>query len=604
MRTRSAVFRSGLMMLALLLAPAVAVGAPPDAADLAGRWSGGLALPGDFISIVVTVDHGPSGWHATTAFPNQGRANQPTRVETDGATITFRPLDADGSVDGVLEGVLDRATLDSGVIRGEAWEEERPEQRIPFVLVRTAPLSAADADRYLGDYRTVDGDRVVVRRVLNATDHEVLSAHWARGGASRTLFPVGDGRFIAGPEFESPWPPEVEVLFSSDGHDGRTIIWRDDLGERVGTPAGLVLEPDLIAGFVEEVRRESDVASVSIGIVHGDDLVYAESFGVCNRESAVPATPDTLYQIASVTKTFTATLLAMLRDEGVVRLDDPVALYLPPEVQLPTTGAMGDPQITLRHLVTHTSGLRLQPTNFVFEGRQNNNYTAELLYECLAESSLQFPAGSAWSYSNLGYILLSHALANAAGESYEDLLRDRIFEPLGMHASTVNLTAEQIDQLATHYWPDDPKTPTPPWLPGEIAGQGGVTSNIRNMARYMSFQLRADHANAGPLSGATLREIQRPQRLRPGTGRFMGLGWLVNIDDTDRRLTHSGYAGGNSSFVALSPDLSVGVCVLCNSGWAPTDQIGEWLMDVVVRAAEDQSVPMSSAADAAPGGAQ
>jgi CubicO group peptidase (beta-lactamase class C family) len=571
-------------LLALAPIGTAAYGAAP--ASIEGRWAGGLELPGDFVSVDVTVERDGDGWTAGTGFPNQGRAHQPTRVERDGSTITFRPLNADGTVDGVLEGVIDTATVATGVLRGQAWEAEQPERKIPLVLVRTVPLATADADRFIGDYRTEHGGRVAVERVPTFTGVEVLAARWG-DGESRTLFAVGEGRFIAGPSFEAPWPVEREVTFRANGDGDLTVRWRDDAGEHTATPARIAVDDGRIAEKAAAVQSEFDVASISVGVVHGEQLVYARSFGVRNRASGEPATPDTLYQIASVTKTFTATLLAILRDEGVVSLDDPVRRYLPTGVRLPATGATGDPEITLRHLVTHTSGLRLQPTNYVFEGRHNNHYTPELLYACLAESSLLFPAGSSFSYSNLGYVLLSHALANAADASYEDLLRTRIFEPLGMDASTVNLSPEQIDRLATHYWPDDPHTPTPPWLPGEIAGQGGVTSTVRDMAKYLSMQLRADHADAGPLRGATLREIQRPHRRRQAGDRSMGLGWFI-LHDGERGdvLMHSGYTGGNSSYVALSPEHAVGVCVLVNAGWTPAQRFGEWLIDEVVRTAQ------------------
>src|SRR5262249_5694080 len=156
-------------------------------------------------------------------------------------------------------------------------------------------------------------------------------------------------------------------------------------------------------------------------IVRQQDLVYAKSFGLADRRNFQAATVHTLYRIGSITKVFTTTLLAMLRDRGAVRLDDPVANYLPSEVKLPTD-PRGAPAITLRHLATHSSGLPSLPPNLVPKGEDPyGGYSVDALYAGLAQIRLVVPIGAGENYSNLGMGLLGHALERAAGMPYEEM---------------------------------------------------------------------------------------------------------------------------------------------------------------------------------------
>jgi hypothetical protein len=183
-----------------------------------------------------------------------------------------------------------------------------------------------------------------------------------------------------------------------------------------------------IAQRVAELMRERGYPGFSVGIVFENDLIYSQSFGVSDRGTKRPATAETLYQIGSVSKVFTATLLLALRDKGVVRLDDPLPKYLPAGVELPTD-RRGAPVITLRHLATHASGL---PPDVLNPGRAKDGdpwtgYSAESLRAGLAKTRLEFPTGARWGYSNLGYGLLGMASERADWEraawAYEALTR-------------------------------------------------------------------------------------------------------------------------------------------------------------------------------------
>ena len=185
-------------------------------------------------------------------------------------------------------------------------------------------------------------------------------------------------------------------------------------------------------------RIEADkFPSLSIGVVYDQQLLYAKAYGVADRKTNRPASPETIYRIGSVTKVFTTTLMCMLRDKGLIRLDDPVGKYLPEGVQLPSD-PRGEPVITLRHLATHSSGLPRLTPNVAAKGEDAyGGYTVEQLYAGLAETPLIYPTGAKSVYSNLGVGLLGHVLERAAGQPYETLLKKHLLEPLGMKDTTM-----------------------------------------------------------------------------------------------------------------------------------------------------------------------
>jgi CubicO group peptidase (beta-lactamase class C family) len=186
-----------------------------------------------------------------------------------------------------------------------------------------------------------------------------------------------------------------------------------------------------------------------VGANRGDAVIYEKAFGVADRATGKAATTDMLYRAGSVGKLFTATLLMILRDEGKLHLDDPVQQYLPAGVQLPTD-PRGAPAITFRHLVTHTSGLPewsdKNPT--VYDTDRAENVIEQ--YRGLTDVTLENPTGTRFRYSGLGS-LLGHALERAGGELYEELLRKKVFAPLGMADTTITLTTAQRSRLPDHY---------------------------------------------------------------------------------------------------------------------------------------------------------
>jgi D-alanyl-D-alanine-carboxypeptidase/D-alanyl-D-alanine-endopeptidase len=365
-------------------------------------------------------------------------------------------------------------------------------------------------------------------------------------------------------------------------------------------PAGPAVDAVKIDKYMQERIEADKLPSLSIGIVFDQKLVFARAYGVADRKTGRPATIDTIYRIGSVSKVFTTTLMCILRDKGVVRLDDPVAKYLPPDVRLPTD-PRGAPAITLRHLATHTSGLPRVPLNVVAKGDDAyGGYTARQMYEALSTTQLLFPTGGGCEYSNWGMGLLGHVLERAAGEPYETLLKRHICEPLGMTNTTITLSDQQKAIYAPGYKAEDTQVATCDWDLGVLAGAGAIASNVPDLARFLSLQLRAGQADVKPISGGTLTELRTPQRIEAGWDSAIALGWIVHPNKSYGDLVwHNGGTFGHHSFVAFVPRQKFGVIVLTNCGKS-VDEVGQWLLQTV----EESFWEAAPAADTIPAAEQ
>lgn len=335
-----------------------------------------------------------------------------------------------------------------------------------------------------------------------------------------------------------------------------------------------------VDALIQKYVRGTSAPSIAVGIVHGDELVFATAVGLADLSTGTPATVDTLYEIGSVTKTFTATLLAMLVDEGRLQLDDPVAPFLPTDHDISNQPALGD-TITFRQLATHTSGLDRDAPNFALIFFGDHDFDADDLLLAAGSSPLLFSPGSGRSYSNLGYALLGLALENCDGQPYDAMLQSRILSPLGMTHTYVADRPEDFVGVASGYLNFLASWPVPPIPSGELSPAGAIVSNIPDMARYLSANLRAADTNdASRLSTAMRTALTL--RVGPACGTSQALGWQTRDDaQFTGILWHGGVVNGQSAFVAIAPDANTGVVVLTNS-WQKPEPLGYELMRVAI----------------------
>src|SRR5262245_16737553 len=189
---------------------------------------------------------------------------------------------------------------------------------------------------------------------------------------------------------------------------------------------------DSVDDYIKTEMERRHIPGVAVAVARDGKLVKARGYGVANVEHDVPVTPDTVFELASVTKQFTATAIMVLVEEGKVQVDDPVAQHLP---RVPETWK----SITVRHLLTHTSGLpgltggfkALQP------GGARMRYTTAEMFDAAIKDELSFPAGERFQYSDVGYFVLGMIVEAASGQRYRDFLDARFFKPLNMASTSV-----------------------------------------------------------------------------------------------------------------------------------------------------------------------
>lgn len=331
--------------------------------------------------------------------------------------------------------------------------------------------------------------------------------------------------------------------------------------------------------WIDEQVAARELPGLSIGVVHGDELVWARGYGLADLESATPATPQTLYRIGSVTKLFTATAVMQLRDRGLLRLDDPVRRHLPWfEV---TSDFAGEPEITLWHLLTHTSGL---PREGAFPYWTTHQFPSrEELIARLPSQRAIYPPGTHYKYSNLGMALLGEVVAAVSGQPYAEYLEQHVFAPLGMGSTTVRPDAEDHARMATAYFrrgaeaADGGRPVFEYYDTGAISPAANIVSSVEDLARFAALQFRdgtesvdegtGDEGAGGGqiLRASTLREMHRPQWIRDGWQSAIGLGFRVSREDGEIVVSHGGWVGGNRSHLLLVPAREIAVVVLTNA---------------------------------------
>jgi CubicO group peptidase (beta-lactamase class C family) len=305
--------------------------------------------------------------------------------------------------------------------------------------------------------------------------------------------------------------------------------------------------------------------AVSIGIVHDQDLVWAEGFGLRDVERKLPATTETVYRIASITKTFTATAIMQLRDAGKLRLDDPVKKHLPWLEYRDTFPAA--PAITIEQLLTHTSGLPREAdfpywTDRVFPTRQE-------LIAALETQAAVFEPATRYKYSNLGLALAGEVVAAVSGEPYAKYIQDHILSPLRMASTAVRTEDIDREKLATGYEirrPDEGQPVAEETDSRALTAAANMSSNVEDLARFISLQFRTGgDGDSQILKGSTLREMHRVHWLSDDWSSGRGLGFSVWRQGERTLVGHGGWVAGYRTQIAFDPDAKIGVIVLTNS---------------------------------------
>ena len=322
----------------------------------------------------------------------------------------------------------------------------------------------------------------------------------------------------------------------------------------------------LLELWIEEQRDYRQIPGLAIGIVHDQELVWAKGFGVSDLGAEKAVGPRTAFRIGSITKLFTATAILHLRDAGKLRLDDPVSEHLP--WFSVRSSFEGEPEVTVRHLLTHTSGL---PREAAFPYWTTHDFpTSEQIREALPGQNAIFPPASKYKYSNLGIALLGEIVATVSGESWADYLRKHVFTPLGM-SSTSALPGEDLrGRMTTGYLRragDGDRRIADYYETRGIAPAANIVSTVEDLSRFAALQFR-DVPQAGGaqvLRGSTLREMQRPHWIRDGWKSALGLGFRISRRQGRTIVGHAGWVAGHRSHLLMVPSEKVAVIVMTNA---------------------------------------
>jgi len=330
-----------------------------------------------------------------------------------------------------------------------------------------------------------------------------------------------------------------------------------------GTP-----DPDEQIERMERIVRERVASERSTGIAAGMLLPGGRMHVVACGDAGQgrPLDERSLLEIGSITKVFTGTLLAEMAQRGELMLTDPVATLLPPGVSLPTRAGR---QITLLDLATQTSGLPRLPANLqpADDANPYADYTVDAMYEFLRSYVLQRDPGAKYEYSNLGVGLLGHVLALRAQACYEELVQQRLLQPLGMTSTAITIPPGMAHRLACGH--DGTGSIVAHWDLPTLAGAGALRSSIGDMLRFAEANLGDD---GSPLQRA-MAAAHAPRR-RIGFGMRIGLSWHILGYRAATTLMHDGGTGGFSSFIGLQPAKGTAAVVLSNSSAETVSDIG------------------------------
>jgi CubicO group peptidase (beta-lactamase class C family) len=298
-----------------------------------------------------------------------------------------------------------------------------------------------------------------------------------------------------------------------------------------------------------EMRRQR-IPGLSLAVLRDGQPILIKGYGLANVEHGVPVKSETVFQSGSMGKQFTAAAVLTLVEDGRLSLDDKVSKYLPDAPE-------GWKEITVRHLLTHTSGLGDYPPEFDLR----RDYTEDELLAVIKAAPLNYPTGAGWDYSNLGYVLSGILIRKVTGKFYGDYLAERVFKPLGMTRARVISEADIVPNRAAGYR----------LAGGELKNQGWVSPSMNTTADGSLYLTALDMAKwdaalytARPLKQSTLAQMWTPVRLSDGRTRPYGFGWHTDVLHGRRVVHHGGAWQGFKSYIVRLPDDKLTVVFFAN----------------------------------------
>ena len=309
---------------------------------------------------------------------------------------------------------------------------------------------------------------------------------------------------------------------------------------------------DAVDEFMVNQMQRHQIPGISLAICRDGQVVRATGYGLANVELYVPVKPETVFQTGSVGKQFTAMAVMMLVDEGKLGLDDPVSKFFP---DAPVTWK----GITVRHLLTHTSGIK------DWEGKTDIDYRKDYTEDELVQVAMTLPPdfapGTQWSYSNTGYVLLGILVHKVSGKFYGDFLAERVFAPLGMESTRVISESDIVKNRAAGYTLEK----------GELQNQEWVSPSLNTTADGSLYTTTLDLAKWDAalesrrfLKPESYEAMWSPVQLQDGTTYPYGFAWFLDVQRREPAIQHSGSWQGFKAAIVRYPGHKLSVIVLAN----------------------------------------
>jgi CubicO group peptidase (beta-lactamase class C family) len=318
--------------------------------------------------------------------------------------------------------------------------------------------------------------------------------------------------------------------------------------------------PASIAAFARTEIERLQVPGVAVGVISGGHS-YAAGFGVTSLDHPLEVTPDTLFQVGSTSKTFAASAVMALADQGLLDVEATVRTYIPAFRLRSEEDAA---RVTIRHLLTHYGGWM----GDYFKDMGTNDNALALMVDKMADARQVTPAGFAFAYSNAAFNVLARLVEVVSGQVYEDFVRERFLEPLEMRHTTYFAHDAILHRVAVGHL-DSARGPVPSghWrINRSIAGSSGVISSALDQLRWAAFHMGDGTAPSGRrlLQASTLRAMQSPQAEAGSMCDAMGWGWMLDDVGGVRVVKHGGSINGQLSSFEFAPSIGYACTVLTN----------------------------------------
>jgi len=333
---------------------------------------------------------------------------------------------------------------------------------------------------------------------------------------------------------------------------------------------------------IPAMMRKAKMPGFALAIIKDGETIYAEGFGARDPKQNLPATPDTLFGIGSITKSFVAIAILQLVEDGKLQLDDPVSKYIPLTLGLP-----GKP-ITIMHLLTHSPGFPNLGTSTVLISRGLGKDTGVPMsspadfYRFLnaGADEIVYAPGEHFFYNNAAWRMLGHVIQVAAEMPFHDYLTRNVIRPLGMQRTTLNVSDmfEDPDHMVPHR--QEPDGPVPSEFPypnpknnpafSFLTAAGGISSSVNEMTRYLDVLIALGEHSGGKLASRRSLEEMQTMHIKTAEGYFGEVGYGYGLKITPvffghKMISHGGSITVSTAYMAMVPDLKIGVVMMGNS---------------------------------------